>query len=206
MELLQQYESMKSKLKKSLEQFKKVAEGSDDLLFSELCFCLCTPQSKARVSDAAIKSLVSSGDFFSASEKKVAVHLLKAGVRFHHTKAKRIVEAREWFFGSDFRKHLDFSNLELREFLVENVKGFGWKEASHFLRNIGKGEGLTILDRHILRNLVNYKVIKTIPKSMTKKNYMMIEKKMIKFAKKLQIPVEELDILFWAKETGEVFK
>ena len=93
-----------------------------------------------------------------------------------------------------------------RDWLVANIKGFGYKEASHFLRNIGFGEEIAILDRHILRNLVALRVIKKNPQSISKIMYMEIEDKMKLFAKKIDIPLSHLDIVFWCKETGEIFK
>jgi N-glycosylase/DNA lyase len=84
--------------------------------------------------------------------------------------------------------------------------GFGLKEASHFLRNIGSEFDLAILDRHIIKNLLRYGVIDEIPKSLTKKQYLMIEERMKKFSKKIGIPLAELDLLFWSEETGEIFK
>src|SRR4030042_2590550 len=82
---------------------------------------------------------------------------------------------------------------ECREWFVKNIKGLGYKEASHFLRNIGLGEKIAILDRHILKNLNLFGVIKEIPKSVSKAKYLKIEKNMIEFAKKIDIPLSHLD-------------
>lgn len=94
----------------------------------------------------------------------------------------------------------------MREWLVGKVLGIGMKEASHFLRNIGLGKDLAILDRHILINLKEYDVIKEIPRYITRKVYIDIEDKMKKFSKLMSIPMDELDLLFWSKETGMIFK
>ncbi len=93
-----------------------------------------------------------------------------------------------------------------REWLVKDVKGIGYKEASHFLRNIGFGKQIAILDRHILKNLKLYGVIGDIPKMLSRKKYFEIEKKMMDFSKEIEIPMSHLDLLFWYKETGEIFK
>jgi N-glycosylase/DNA lyase len=93
-----------------------------------------------------------------------------------------------------------------REWLVENVKGIGYKEASHFLRNIGLGRDMAVLDVHILRNLKRYDIIDKRLDSLTRKSYMDIENRMRKFSERIDIPMEELDLLFWAKETGFIFK
>ena len=102
---------------------------------------------------------------------------------------------------------IDPDNIaETREWLVSNVKGFGYKEASHFLRNIGFGSDIAILDRHILKNLKKHGVINEIPKTITKKNYFEIENRMRDFSKRSGIPMAHLDLLFWSNETGEIFK
>lgn len=93
-----------------------------------------------------------------------------------------------------------------REWLVQNIKGIGYKEASHFLRNIGFGENIAILDRHILKNLRLLGVIEEIPESIRRVKYLQIEKDMAGFARKIDIPISHLDLLFWYKETGEIFK
>ena len=76
--------------------------------------------------------------------------------------------------------------FEVRNWFANNVYGMGMKEASHFLRNIGLSDNICILDRHILRNLVEYGVIDKIPKSMDKKAYLNIEREMIKFSKEVK--------------------
>ena len=82
----------------------------------------------------------------------------------------------------------------------------GYKEASHFLRNIGFADYLAILDRHILKNLKIFGIIEEIPKSLSKKKYLEIEEKMRNLANEVNIPLSHLDLLFWSKETGEIFK
>lgn len=96
--------------------------------------------------------------------------------------------------------------FELREWLVRNVGGLGFKEATHFLRNIGRNGGLAILDRHILRNLQRYGALRSIPKSLTRKHYLRIERHFTEFATRIGIPVDELDLLFWSMETGVIRK
>ena len=89
---------------------------------------------------------------------------------------------------------------------MENIKGMGHKEASHFLRNIGLGESLAILDRHILKNLALLGVIKEPPSTLSRRLYLETEKNMKRFSKQAMIPMGHLDLLLWYKEAGEVFK
>ena len=105
------------------------------------------------------------------------------------------------------KSKLNFDDVvALRNWLADNVLGIGMKEASHFLRNIGFGKDLAILDRHILKNLRKHAVIKDIPKVLTKQKYLEIEQAMKKFSDKIMIRLDELDLLFWSEETGQIFK
>jgi len=94
----------------------------------------------------------------------------------------------------------------MRDWLVKHVKGLGLKEASHFLRNIGMGEELAILDRHILKNLVCLGVIAGVPASLTPSRYKEIESRMKTFSSSIGIPMGELDLILWYRETGSIFK
>lgn len=207
-QLLQSYEKRKDEIKKRLQEFKQVMADSEERIFAELAFCICTPQSKATVCWNSISS-VKNKFLYVGTEKEIRPFLNP--IRFADNKAKYIISARN-FFSKNGRlkikdKLIQFENsTQLREWLVENVMGFGMKEASHFMRNIGLFEDVAILDRHILKNLVEYGVIDEMPKTLTAKVYLEIEKKMKEFAEKIGIPFAELDLLFWSEETGHVFK
>ena len=97
-------------------------------------------------------------------------------------------------------------NFEVRNHLAKNIKGYGLKEASHFLRNIGKGDGIAILDRHILKNMFYANVIDEIPSSISKKLYFELEQKFLEFADRLNIDSQHLDFILWYKEANDVFK
>ena len=81
-----------------------------------------------------------------------------------------------------------------------------WKEAGHFLRNVGFGDEVAILDRHILKNLVRLQVIDEIPKTLTKKIYLEIEEKMKKYCKETGIPMDSFRPFIMDLEAGEIFK
>ncbi len=189
--------------------FKNVWKKSNKRIFTELCFCILTPQNKAKICDNIIKELEKTGILFRGGEKEISSCL--RGIRFSKNKARYIIEAREFFFDKNkkikIKDKIDIRNIfTTREWLVKNIKGIGYKEASHFLRNIGLGGNLAILDRHILKNLKELGIIKKLPKTLTKKKYLEIENKFRKFAKKIKIPISHLDLLFWNKETGEILK
>ncbi|NWG09665.1 MAG: N-glycosylase/DNA lyase [Nitrososphaerales archaeon] len=203
------YYRKKDKIQKRLSEFKGVLDESDERFFAELAFCLCTPQSKATTCWEVVSSLMRSRLLFEGSEEQIRPFL--NAIRFGYNKARYIVNARS-FFTKDGNlrikeRVMSFNDpFSLREWLVNNVLGMGMKEASHFLRNIGLGSNLAILDRHILKNLKKHGVIEEVPKSMTRKAYLDTEKKMRDFSNRIDIPMDELDLLFWSEETGMVFK
>jgi N-glycosylase/DNA lyase len=209
-ELKKSYEKKNLEIKKRLEDFKRIWKKSNEDVFIELCFCLLTPQSKAKAVDKAIKSLLGKNLLLSGNKEQMIKELKNSGVRFHKNKTNYIMKARKFFTNNgkiDIKSKLNSGTAdEKREWLVENVKGLGYKEASHFLRNIGFGFELAILDRHIMENLMKYGVIDEIPECLSRKCYLSLEEKMKKFSKQVNIPLAELDLLFWSEKTGEIFK
>lgn len=208
-DLLQFYSEKKTEIENRLKEFPKVFADSEERIFTELAFCLCTPQSRATTCWNAVSTLRKNNLLFTGNEEQIKPFL--NAVRFSENKSKYIVEARKFFAPNsnlEIKTRLvKFNNgNEARGWLVQNIKGFGMKEASHFLRNIGIGADLAILDVHILKNLQEEGVIKEIPKSLTPKKYLEIEEQMKKFSKSIGIPFAQLDLLLWAKETGMVFK
>jgi N-glycosylase/DNA lyase len=186
-----------------LEDFRRTPESG---YAYEMFYCLLTPQSSARNAGAVV-DLLRERDF--ATEPFDAVRLLRSGkhyIRFHKTKAARLIEAAKKYHLVRDRLRVGDPAPEVRSWLVRMVDGFGMKEATHFLRNIGRNGGLAILDRHILRNLVRAKVIPDIPASLTERKYMEIERAFMTFSGRVGIPLDELDLLFWSLETGEILK
>lgn len=206
-DLLQSYHERKNDIARRLAEFDKVWDGTEERIFNELAFCICTPQSRAKVCWSIVSELASSGLLYSGT----AAQLMKfmKPVRFYKTKARRIVLARKMFQaegGIRIKHMLPEDDSHARTWLVRNVKGLGYKEASHFLRNVGRGKNLMILDRHILRNLVQYGAMPDVPKALSAKQYLEIEQKMLELSSSMGIPASHLDLLFWSKETGEIFK
>ncbi|OGS61333.1 MAG: hypothetical protein A3K59_08290 [Euryarchaeota archaeon RBG_19FT_COMBO_69_17] len=197
-------------IRRRLAEFRTVGRRPDRELFEELCFCLLAVQTKARASDAAVRDLADAGLLWSGDAEAVA-RSLRRRIRFHNQKAAFLVAARERFFGGPrplLREALDAVPVPsaARGWLVAEVDGLGFKEASHFLRNIGRGDGLAILDRHILRNLLRHGVLRRTPSSLTPRRYLEIEVTMRRFSEAVGIGMEELDLVFWSRATGEIFK
>lgn len=205
------YNKIKNEIISRFEDFDRIYKNaSEEEIFYELCFCICTPQTKAVNADKAIKKLIEKNLLLKGSSSEIAPYL-KGLVRFHNNKAKYIVEARNKFLNEsgriEIKKYiLSKGNKQIRDFFYNSIIGLGLKESSHFLRNIGLGEDIAILDRHILKNLQLLSVINDIPKSLTPKIYFEIEKKLEDFSKNINIKMSHLDFVFWYNEAGKVFK
>lgn len=197
------HKELRQAIRSRLDDFARI--GTDEY-FYELVYCLLTPQSRAEHAESVVALLRQNRFAETGFDPEEFLREKSHYIRFHRTKARHLLEARTGFSvilqhmrnGSDAR--------ELRDWLVGNVKGLGQKEATHFLRNIGRNEGLAILDRHILRNLKRYGVIRTLPPSLSKKRYLLIEQRFQRFAAEIGIPLDELDLLFWSMETGQIRK
>ncbi len=199
------YAEVKDQINARISEFKEIIVKKDkDRIFLELMFCLLTPQSKARVCWGCVEKLKENKLIYFGAPEEIKEYLV--GVRFKNKKSVYLVEARGKFDEVFCTLTKEGSIFQKREWLVENICGMGYKEASHFLRNIGLGEEIAILDRHILKNLKAFGVIDSIPKSSSKKRYLEVEKKMREFSFKINIPLSHLDLLLWYKETKVIFK
>jgi N-glycosylase/DNA lyase len=132
--------------------------------------------------------------------------------RYPRARAGYIVASREFLqehCGLRLRKKLESfdDDLERRDWLVKEkrIKGLGYKEASHFLRNIGL-KGYAILDKHILRSLAELKIISDPKPPNSRLKYLTIEKEVKKLAVCLKIDFDELDLVLWSLKTGEILK
>lgn len=205
-----EYRGKKEEIRDRLKKFGKIAKAKDREIFAELSFCILTPASKAVNADKAIGRLKNTGLLFKGNRRSIA-RLLRGLVRFHNNKASYIVGARKFFENKKrfdiIKRKLSSENVaETREWLVKNIKGIGYKEASHFLRNIGLGRDIAILDTHIVKNLKRHRVITEVPGAVSKSAYLDIENRMRRFSRRVRIPMQDLDLLFWSRQTGFVFK
>lgn len=210
-EIEKTYNQIEKKIKKRLDEFKKIwNEGSDEDIHVELSFCILTPQSKARNAWKAITELRDNKVLYTGSPEEISPYLNI--VRFKNNKAKYLVELREQMKDSNgkIKTKEIFMKIptthEKREWIVKNIKGMSYKEAGHFLRNVGFGEDVAILDRHILKNLVRLEIIDDVPTSISPKLYKEIEEKLRAYCKYVGIRMDEFDLLLWYLEAGEIFK
>jgi N-glycosylase/DNA lyase len=201
-ELQREFVERKAAINKRITDFAAVAPHE---YFYELVYCLLTPQSSAVNAEKAVERLRNAGLHCRDVDPVDVLCQKDHYIRFHNTKARHIQQAKEQLARIQSALNNGSSTEELRAWLVKNVRGLGWKEASHFLRNIGHRD-LAILDRHILRNLKRHGVIRSLPATLTPKRYLGIERKFREFSRAVGISLDELDLLFWSRETGQILK
>jgi N-glycosylase/DNA lyase len=188
-------------IQERIKEFKNIDKNSNVELFKEICFCLLTANYNA---EKSIKIQNEIGECFLTDSKEALSKKLKTlGHRFPNARAEYISESLKC--KDKLNEVIQFPDKKaLRDWIVNNVKGLGYKEASHFLRNVGFDD-YAIIDFHIIDILVDNKIIKR-PKTLTKKRYFEIEEILNKLAKKTGLTLAELDLYLWYMETGKILK
>ena len=195
---------IKSVIDSRMKEFSDLGEKNDNEIFKELCFCLMTANFSA---EGGIKIQNSVGDgFLFLTQEELGEKLSQLGHRFPNARAQFIFQARK--YKDNIKQILQKipSDSEKRKFLAENIKGLGFKESSHFLRNIGF-KNVAIIDFHIVDLLARNNLIeKPKNKSLTPKKYLEIENLLKILAEKTNTNLGELDLYLWFEETGKILK
>jgi N-glycosylase/DNA lyase len=202
----------RKEIRARLSEFDQVwNSGSDARLWEEMVYCIFTAGSSAAsgmTAVTAVRPLLKQG-----SRAAITRALRKPpAYRFHNVRAEHVVATREFLrtnLSMRLREKLEsFDDAEeRRDWLARtrDIKGLGYKEASHFLRNVGfKGYG--ILDKHIIRCLAELGVIDSAKPPTTRMRYLASESRMKDFAKDIGINFEELDLALWSIKTGKILK
>lgn len=193
------------KVEKRLLDFKNNLNRSNEQLFVELCFCIIVANNSIENGLRAYNSI--GLDFLKLNEKELKEKLKITARRFYNKRAEYIIEARKKYFelieNIKRLKNYEINEKEFRDWLVGNIKGFGYKEASHYMRNLGFFN-FAILDRHILKFLYKEGIIKELPKSLNVKKYFEIEKILLDFSKKLKMNMAELDVYLFYIDSGRI--
>ena len=208
-DVMGKYPAVRDSIERRLGDFRSIWENGDaGTLFRELVFCILTPQSRARTCWEAVLRLQAAGILFSGDE--MSIRALIYDIRFPNNKARNIREAQNRFGGGRENPRSAISRIsgpkEKRMWLVREIRGIGMKEASHYLRNIGLGEELAILDRHILRGMLELGALEEMPLSISEKRYEELEDRFMLLSDRVGIPPSHLDLLLWYDRTGEIFK
>ena len=183
--------------------------GTDEKLWEEMVFCFFTGGCSAKMglrSIEAVRPLLLKGTHSELTDALVGVH------RYPRARAGYIVASREFLqqhCNLRLRKKLQGfeDDLARRDWLVreKRIKGLGYKEASHFLRNVGL-KGYAILDKHVLRSLAELEIISDPKPPNTRLKYLTVEKQLKKLAELAEIDFDELDLVLWSLKTGEILK
>ena len=226
--LKEDYKNKKDKIKERLHQFEKffnepyswfyrdgnlillpVETKEDYRIFEELCFCIFTANTSAEMGAKAVDAV---RNVLGNGTAEYMTKRLEGIYRFNNVRPAHIIHTRTYLKNTlNFElkdKIRSFKNKEeLRDFFALNkdIKGLGYKEASHFLRNIGF-KGYAILDKHIINSLYEFGVLDTNDKPKNNKQYLGIEQKFKDFSKEIGIDMDELDLLLWSRKNGRILK
>jgi len=209
-ELKQIYLEKRREIRSRLAEFEEIGRtASDEKLFEELVFCIYTAGASARMglrSVEAVRPVLMTGTLRDIQRALDHKH------RWPEARGAYTFETREYLRQhSGLRLRDLLSSFETpearRDFFAANpgVRGLGYKEASHFLRNVGF-RGYAILDKHILGRLAEFEVIESPKPPSTKKRYLDLEQKLKLFSERIDIDFDELDLLLWYTKTGEILK
>ena len=160
-----------------LEPFSEV--WRDDDLFTRVMATLERPQFEPRRADGSLRRY-----------------------RFPKRKAAIIVKARGWVHS---RKPLDECLLywddpkDRRRILLE-CPGLGLKSASWLLRNLGMGDGLAVLDVHLVRALQDAKRIAN--EIRLPRDYYAVEQAFLDWCHELNAPSAAFDLFIWEWQRG----
>ncbi|NIP38034.1 MAG: hypothetical protein GWO07_14560 [Candidatus Dadabacteria bacterium] len=204
------YDKKKPLIKSRLSDFKQIRKtATDEKLFEEMTFCILAAGTSARMalrSTEAVKYVLNFGDFNQIKRSLTGYY------RYPNLRAYYLIQCREHLkseYGFRIKETLDRwkDPIEKRRFLANSpgIKGIGFKEASHFLRNTGHS-GYAILDKHIINYLYELKLIKSNEVPTAENKYLETEKILINFSKDIGIHIDELDLLLWSEKTGEILK
>lgn len=200
----------RDEIRARLAEFEAVwQEGNDARIWEEMVFCFFTGGCSARMglnSVEAVRDLLADGSHEELAATLTGVH------RYPNARSRYIVESRN-FLRADCDLRLrdrlaGFSNdHERRDWLVreKGIKGLGYKEASHFLRNIGF-KGYAILDKHVLRSMAELEIIDDPKPPNTRVKYLTLEDKLRAFAAAAEIDFDEMDLVLWSIKTGKILK
>ena len=203
------YKKKQSQIQSRLKEFEKLFERCDDYaIFEELIFCILTSNTGAKMGLAAVDAI---RDILLEGTEEELYGRLKNKHRYPN-QSSYIVTTREFLKREYSLKMRDLilcfdDHQERRDFfaITKEIKGIGFKQASHFLRNIGL-KGYAILDKHVIRSLYEFGIISSPKPPTTRNRYLEIEDKLKDFARKLGIDFDEIDLLLWSEKTGKILK
>lgn len=204
------YKERRIEIEKRIDEFSSILCDKDDgRLFEEMVFCFFTGGCSAKMglnSVDAVRHLLENGTHEELATALVGHH------RYPNARSRYIVHTREYLKNAYSMRIFDrldsFADpIERRDWLVKDkgIKGLGYKEASHYLRNIGY-KGYAILDKHVLNCLYELKIIDSPIPPKTRSVYLKTEQSVKRLSKRTGIDFDELDLVLWSMKTGTILK
>ena len=189
-------------------------DHSEETLWEELVCCVLSSQVKFELSQAVTQNLKHNGllelETLDFSYEEQLGELLRSPVmvdgrsikyRFPNIKAKQITAARENIYGngSSLREMRDkySETSELRTALVNLVPGLGMKQASMYLRNVSNSFELAVIDSHVLKYMNVLDLIRKVPSTISKAQYLVKESMLTEYTEKFGYPVGCVDYAIW---------
>ncbi len=183
--------------------------GSDQRLWEEMVYCFFTGGCSARM---GLRSIDATRPYLLSGSHDEVMNALLGKHRYPRARAGYVIASRDFLeahCGMRLKEKLSGfqDHYERRDWLVneKGIKGLGFKEASHYLRNIGL-KGYAILDKHVLRCLSELRIIMEPKPPTTRLKYLEIEERLKQFAKEIEIDFDEIDLVLWSMKTGEILK
>ena len=174
----------RKEIRARLREFRQVWQtASDARLWEEMVYCIFTAGASAKMglrSVEAVRPLLARGQ-----QQAMTRALVAAGAhRFPNARPAYVVTTRDYLqssFSMRLRERLNSFRdpFERRDWLATEprIKGLGYKEASHYLRNIGF-KGYSILDKHIVQCLAELGVIDSPKPPANRQRYLETESRM----------------------------
>jgi N-glycosylase/DNA lyase len=208
--VIRAHHERRDEIRQRLSEFEFVwKKGTDARLWEEMVFCFFTGGCSAKMglrSVDAVRPLLAAGSQPEIAQALTGVH------RYPNARARYVYLSRDFLqqhCNLELRKKLDSFDcrLERRDWLVKEkgIKGLGYKEASHFLRNIGL-KGYAILDKHVLKCLAELKIIDDPKPPNTRSRYLTVEDKLRDLTDRTKIDFDEMDLVLWSMKTGQILK
>lgn len=225
-------------LSKIFENFGR--KKTEEEIFYDLCFTILAPQTKFKNNIKVVQKLKDLDFYYfgKAYEGYCGIEQIEEilkPVRFYRNKTKYLLEAKKKFpeilkvisslDTGDNKESIHIVDIyKIREWLIDNIKGMGYKTSSHFLRNIGDSS-LAIIDTHIIKfmlsnpkylikelsNIEEIYLNSTFGYDMKrdllrivqcKRGYLLVEKAFQQIAKDNSLTTAELDALVWKNYSG----
>lgn len=201
------YSQKKDEIQSQLKQFENNFKNfNDEQIFHELCFCILSSGVGPKIADKSLNAI--KNELWDGSAGEMAS--LLEGIHKYPDKVSYLTSTRDYLKDEyDFKLKNLIKNFqdknERRDFFAnnKNIKGLGYMQASHFLRNLGF-KGYAICDRNNINTLYELKLLETKKTPASRKRYLEIESVMEDFAKGIGISTDELDLILWFRKRGYI--